>query len=150
MRRNEFIPRLARTLVRRRDGLRRNLTAHTRMIAVDNRTVGDTMDAALDCEQDELDSQLAAAESRELEAINTALLRIREGSYGTCENCGKTIPVARLQAVPYTTMCIGCQRGAERFGHEGCRAEHWERIENEWTDDDSNHPTWLERELVEP
>ena len=88
------------------------------MIAVKDRGVGDSVDAALDCEQDELDSQLATVESRELAAIDAALERMRERRYGSCDGCGKPIPMARLQAVPYATHCIKCQREAECGGRE--------------------------------
>lgn len=44
----------------------------------------------------------------EIEAIDRALTRIGTGAYGRCERCGQGIPVARLQAVPTTTTCLGC------------------------------------------
>jgi RNA polymerase-binding transcription factor DksA len=37
-----------------------------------------------------------------------ALHRIKEGSYGNCENCGKSIPEERLQAIPYARYCVSC------------------------------------------
>jgi RNA polymerase-binding protein DksA len=40
--------------------------------------------------------------------IDTALRRIENGSYGICTACGETIAESRLQAVPYTNLCIGC------------------------------------------
>ncbi|MDA1202362.1 MAG: TraR/DksA family transcriptional regulator, partial [Planctomycetota bacterium] len=80
---------------------------------------GDLVDAAYDSAQDEISSQLAEVESRELASIENALERMQEGSYGQCEVCGGRIPVARLQALPYATMCIGCQRELERSGEVG-------------------------------
>jgi DnaK suppressor protein len=77
---------------------------------------GDVIDAALDSAQDEISSQLAEVESRELTHIETALERMRKGNYGACEGCGSAIPLARLQALPYATMCIQCQREAEKSG----------------------------------
>ena len=35
---------------------------------------------------------------------------MKEGNYGQCEVCSCRIPMARLDALPYATMCIGCQR----------------------------------------
>lgn len=116
MTRKDLILKQWGILVRRRAALRRTLSQHAHMIAVNDRTVGDSADAALDFEQDELDSQLATVESRELAAIDAALERIRDGSYGVCDTCDKPIPVARLQALPYATRCINCQREEERFG----------------------------------
>jgi DnaK suppressor protein len=51
--------------------------------------------------------------------IETALERMRKGDYGLCEGCNQAIPLARLQALPYATMCIQCQREAEKSGDVG-------------------------------
>lgn len=48
-----------------------------------------------------------------LNRINEALERIKQGVYGICEECGRQITMARLQAVPYTSMCIACQEAEE-------------------------------------
>jgi YteA family regulatory protein len=44
-----------------------------------------------------------------LTKVNHALDQIKDGSYGKCERCGKTIDEERLKAVPYTTLCIECK-----------------------------------------
>jgi DnaK suppressor protein len=74
------------------------------------------VDAALDSAQDEITSQLAEVESRELASIESALQRMRDGTYGKCEACGAAIPLARLQALPYAVLCIQCQQEAEDQG----------------------------------
>jgi DnaK suppressor protein len=43
-----------------------------------------------------------------LAQVDEALGRIDDGSYGKCEGCAKAIPVARLDALPYTKLCVGC------------------------------------------
>lgn len=43
-----------------------------------------------------------------LAQIDAAMLRLAEGSYGICENCGQRIGSARLGARPVTTTCINC------------------------------------------
>jgi len=85
------------------------------------------LDAAADTVQDELNSQLIEAESRELSAINEAIARIKRGSYGNCESCGKPIPLTRLRAIPYATDCIGCRRQAETQSAGG-NAVLWNRV----------------------
>ena len=40
--------------------------------------------------------------------VKVALLRIEEGSYGSCKNCGKKIPDDRLEALPSAVLCIDC------------------------------------------
>jgi DnaK suppressor protein len=80
---------------------------------------GDVVDAALDAAQDEISSQLAEVESRELAHIENALERMRQGTYGQCEICDGKIPLARLSALPYAMTCIDCQRAAEAGGGVG-------------------------------
>ncbi|GAB3298272.1 TraR/DksA family transcriptional regulator [Parasphingorhabdus pacifica] len=45
---------------------------------------------------------------RELEALERAATRLKEGTYGVCERCGNTIAPERLEALPATTTCITC------------------------------------------
>lgn len=45
-----------------------------------------------------------------LKDINTALEKIREGTYGTCENCKKDIEEERLRALPEARLCINCNK----------------------------------------
>lgn len=77
---------------------------------------GDSADVAFDNSRDELASQLAEVEIRELQQIERALNRLRQGTYGHCESCSSKITVVRLNALPYTTLCIGCQREYEESG----------------------------------
>lgn len=50
----------------------------------------------------------------ELRAIDAALLRMADGSYGTCEVCDKPIDVRRLEITPHAPRCIDCQTIFER------------------------------------
>lgn len=49
-----------------------------------------------------------------LQMVETALARIREGSFGECIHCGKDINPKRLEAVPWARHCIECQEKLER------------------------------------
>ena len=49
-----------------------------------------------------------------LQMVETALSRIREGSFGECIHCGKEINSKRLEAVPWTRHCIECQEKLEQ------------------------------------
>jgi DnaK suppressor protein len=49
-----------------------------------------------------------------LEAIEAALERIEDGTFGDCEECGSRIPKMRLEAIPYTPMCVKCASQVER------------------------------------
>jgi RNA polymerase-binding protein DksA len=62
----------------------------------------------------ELDYTLEENVERVLAQIDAALQRIDDGTYGVCENCGEQIPLERLEALPWTTLCIDCKRKQER------------------------------------
>jgi len=129
MARKEAVTNLRQILVRRRDALRRALAGDLSSLReLRQQTSGDMLDAAMDTAQDEISSQLAEVESRELTHIEVALERMRDGNYGLCEGCGEGIPMARLQALPYATMCIQCQREAEKAGNSLGSGANWQRI----------------------
>ena len=120
MARKDSLLNLRAILVRRRDALRSALAGDLSLLKdLRSESPGDVIDAAYDSAQDEISSQLAEVESRELANIENALERIRAGKYGSCEFCGRKIPMARLNALPYATMCIECQREVERSGSSG-------------------------------
>jgi len=117
MARKDSLFNMRQILIKRRDALRSALAGDLSLLKeLRAQTAGDVVDAALDSAQDEISSQLAEVESRELARIENALERMRAGHYGVCEGCGIKIPMARLNALPYATYCIECQREAERSG----------------------------------
>lgn len=115
MSRKDALLRIHKSLVDKRDALRRQL-ANELNEAHHSTNNGDLLDAALDGTHNEMHSQLAAFESRELQQIDRAIQMIRDGRYGDCEICGERIPVARLKALPYATVCIDCRQKQERSG----------------------------------
>lgn len=64
----------------------------------------------------EQDFAFIAMESEEelLRKIENALRRIREGTYGACEECGDEIRHERLEALPFANLCVKCQQLEER------------------------------------
>jgi RNA polymerase-binding protein DksA len=62
----------------------------------------------------EIDTTLEENSEHVLRAIDAALNRIADGTFGTCVRCGKPIAVERLEAMPYATKCIECKRLEER------------------------------------
>jgi DnaK suppressor protein len=95
---------------------------------------GDCADGAFDSGSEEISTQLAELEARELNQIHRALTRLTQGTYGICEVCQKKIPVARLNALPYSTTCINCQREMEGYPGSACAAWRdggdWENIDS--------------------
>ncbi|WP_297889929.1 TraR/DksA family transcriptional regulator [Sulfurihydrogenibium sp.] len=65
---------------------------------------------------EEVLGQLSDVEIEIIRAIDAALERIENGTYGICEVCGKEIEEERLQAVPWTNLCI--QHAKEREMYE--------------------------------
>lgn len=129
MSRKESINKMRDLLVTRRNALRKALAGDLSLLSqLRDQTGGDVVDAALDAAQDEISSQLAEVESRELANIERALVRMKSGSYGECEICNGKIPLARLNALPYATSCIECQRAAEMGGGAGGAGGDWSRV----------------------
>jgi DnaK suppressor protein len=64
--------------------------------------------ASLDIAE-EMDLALLEMRNKNLKAINDALQRLQEGTYGVCEECGDEIPEKRLRVMPFTPFCITCQ-----------------------------------------
>lgn len=60
--------------------------------------------------QVELNTALKVHEEHLLKEIHDALGRIDEGKFGTCELCGKEITEERLEAIPYTRLCMDCEQ----------------------------------------
>ena len=50
-----------------------------------------------------------------IDQIDRALAKIKEGTYGKCDRCGRQIPEARLEALPYAVLCIDDQQLMERL-----------------------------------
>ena len=71
--------------------------------------------ADLGTETFEQDKDLGLAEraSAEIREIDQALERLKAGEYGVCESCEKPIPLERLRALPFATLCAVCKAQQE-------------------------------------
>ncbi len=56
---------------------------------------------------------LSDGKREEIMSIDEALLRLREGTYGTCQRCGEPIRIERLEVQPYTPYCVDCKEELE-------------------------------------
>ena len=132
MARQDALLRLHKALITRRTELRKRLGKELEDLAhvKHSSASGDAADAAFVASGEELASTLAELESKELAQIERALRRLKSGAYGKCEACNITIPVARLNALPYSTLCVKCQREMESEGGwlHGKSAEDWGRL----------------------
>jgi len=73
----------------------------------------DVADQAVTSYQKELLFTQGTNGHAQLSQIRSALVRIGEGSYGSCLQCGNTIGSKRLEALPWTPYCIDCQEKIE-------------------------------------
>jgi DnaK suppressor protein len=132
MARRDALLRLHKSLLSRRTDIRKKLSDELdglRNLKGADAT-GDTADVAFESGSEEMASQLAELDSRELHQIDRALLRLKQGTYGLCEACNGKIPIGRLNALPYSTLCIACQRELEKYPDWADRrsAGSWEKV----------------------
>jgi len=76
---------------------------------MENTRHGDFVDQASDDNEVHVNIRLLQTDAKLMRAIEAALARIEDGSYGVCTMCGEDISVARLKAVPWTSVCIACK-----------------------------------------
>lgn len=72
-------------------------------------------DLATDTYDREFSLDLVSNEHKILYEVDDALKRIEEGRYGICEECSKPISKSRLKAIPYTRLCLKCQKEKEKI-----------------------------------
>ncbi len=75
---------------------------------------GDVCDIASSDRDRELKLRLSERDREKLRAIDDALERIEEGSFGICEECECKIPAGRLKIMPFATVCVECKSNLER------------------------------------
>jgi len=116
------LPVLRAALERQRDFRREQVTQVD--LHQPTRTPSATKDAAGRAQEPtpalcEIEALVAAGARRALTDIELALAQMRTGRYGCCRRCGTGIPLAVLEAIPKTTLCLACQQPAEqaRFRH---------------------------------
>ncbi len=74
-----------------------------------NTRQGDLADQASGTNEVHIQLKLKQTDAKILQAIEEALKRIDEGTYGICRDCGELISTARLNAIPWTRVCITCK-----------------------------------------
>ena len=79
-----------------------------------NTRQGDLADQATGTSEVHIQLKVKQTDAKILQAIEEALWRMEQGTYGICRDCGEPIAAARLQAIPWTRVCISCkeQQGA--------------------------------------
>ena len=136
MARREALLRITKILLTRRNLLRKRFGTDLAEMAQKNPfSTGDAADAAFETSGEEVASQLAELEAKELAQIEFAMRRIKQGLYGVCNGCEAKIPVARLNALPYSVLCIKCQRESETDSswlQDRMAATDWKNHDRRW------------------
>ncbi|NNC40283.1 MAG: hypothetical protein HKN95_06300 [Acidimicrobiia bacterium] len=112
------LERLRKKLEEERDSLSRLLVEHeqereeARLAETASERSPDPMTAEGGSMAFELEKELSVDQNTAdlLDKVERALNRMERGEYGICEACGKSIPVARLEALPYVTLDVDCAR----------------------------------------
>jgi DnaK suppressor protein len=81
---------------------------------LENESAVDVADRAINSATKEFLFRQAQERHRLLQMVEAGLERIRVGSFGECLACGASIGIKRLEAVPWTEYCVGCQEKRER------------------------------------
>jgi len=74
-----------------------------------NTRQGDMADQASGNNEVHIQLKLKQTDAKILQAIEEALGRLDKGTYGVCRDCGEPIAPARLNAIPWTRVCITCK-----------------------------------------
>jgi len=75
-----------------------------------NTRQGDMADQASGNNEVHIALKLKQTDAKILQAIEEALVRMEKGTYGICRDCGEPIAPARLEAIPWTRVCISCKQ----------------------------------------
>jgi DnaK suppressor protein len=113
--RKAFLKKSRETLEEMRAQLLRNVQQDLSEVRDASKDEGmDTYDLASDARDKEINLILGDRDREKVQAIDEALGRVDDGSYGICESCESDIAEARLQALPFTRLCVNCQAERER------------------------------------
>jgi len=113
--RKTFLKKARETLREMRAQLLRNVQTELHEGREQSKDEGmDTYDLASDARDREISLILTDRDRDKLLAIDDALARVEDGTYGLCESCESDIAEGRLEALPFTRLCINCQAEREK------------------------------------
>ena len=113
--RKEFLKQAADTLLETKKQLLKEMQGRVKEETEGVKDEGrDTYDLASDERDREINFILNDREREKLHAIDEALQRIKDKTYGVCESCEGEIQLGRLKVLPFTRLCVKCQEENER------------------------------------
>lgn len=103
------------TLIKKKDDLTRNLRSELNELeAPDKHHLADLEEMASDANDTDSLCEIMEVGVNTLEQVDTALRKLDDGTYGVCEACDTDIPIARLEALPFASLCIPCKEKEEK------------------------------------
>jgi DnaK suppressor protein len=112
--RKDFLKSAAETLLEMKKQLHKEMQVRVKGETEGVKDEGrDTYDLASDERDREINFILNDREREKLHAIDEALERIKDKSYGICESCEGEIQLGRLKVLPFTRLCVRCQEENE-------------------------------------
>jgi len=113
--RKDFLKQAAQTLLDTKKQLLREMKGRVKEETEGSKDEGrDTYDLASDERDREINFILNDREREKLLAIDEALRRIKDKTYGLCESCEGEIHLGRLKVLPFTRLCVRCQEENEK------------------------------------
>ena len=113
--RKDFLKSAAETLLELKKQLHREMQVRVKGETEGVKDEGrDTYDLASDERDREINFILNDREREKLHAIDEALERIKDKTYGICESCEGEIQLGRLKVLPFTRLCVRCQEENEK------------------------------------
>ena len=113
--RREFLKQAADTLQETKKQLLREMQGRVKEETEGVKDEGrDTYDLASDERDREINFILNDREREKLLAIDEALQRIKDKTYGICKSCEGEIQLGRLKVLPFTRLCVKCQEETEK------------------------------------
>jgi DnaK suppressor protein len=113
--RKEFLKQAADTLLETKKQLMKEMQGRVKEETEGVKDEGrDTYDLASDERDREINFILNDREREKLLAIDEALQRIKDKTYGICESCEGEIQLGRLKVLPFTRLCVKCQEENEK------------------------------------
>jgi len=113
--RKDFLKSAAETLLEMKKQLHKEMQVRVKGETEGVKDEGrDTYDLASDERDREINFILNDREREKLHAIDEALERIKDKSYGICESCEGEIQLGRLKVLPFTRLCVRCQEENEK------------------------------------
>ena len=150
VKRNKRTKRLQELLLRRRNELAEQILRLREIGSVSRLPATDEAEVGVSSMEDETRATLLEGETDELRKVDDALARLKEGSYGRCEECGRVIPLLRLRIIPSTDLCVRCKSEVEGpKGPGGLEEEAWEVAEDFYKETIEEEPLPSLQELEE-